>query len=334
MATQTHRLNSPLTALDVTYKALDTKTRFDSISAKTEEVVEQKFHLSDIWINNQPAKYVKGFKAQIMTDTSLMRAEIKAGKLYLFSDSFLSIPITVKYESQTRSFLASPNLKVTGFRALLENEFNCSNYTIYDLETSTPLGEAYTLESCGITENATLEILIDEDPLASADRENTNLASTENGLGMAPLAFNNFSKTEAIPFDSAAPVWRAVEEGLNFEGTCPNEKCDARNKVVCDPKGIGIFSLNEECVKATCPSCHEPIVDVTNCIFWNCVYTIEGVKSDSTETFLLEKQIAPKDKGTSFKDATGEESNVVNWKYLKITTSIISDPSVKRCVLF
>ena len=60
-----------------------------------------------------------------------------------------------------------------------------------------------------------------------------------------------------------APKWNTITKGLNVDGICKNEKCEAYNQEVDCPIGIGSFDLVRDADRIKCPKCNNEI-DPTN----------------------------------------------------------------------
>lgn len=320
---KTHILNTSLGDLKFSYEDDDTIIEIEEISLRMQEIVKS-FQLSSIWINEQPAHSINGFTASVIRhDNSLIRAEIRDGKLYLFSNK-LQFNLAVKYSGQSRTFNVSPQLSIPRLRVLIENAFNCSDFDIYEVDTAYKIADYHTLDSCEIAENTELEIFkLDEE---ESDQED-EFEDHREGPKFTKDPFVNFQDKKELSFDHQAPKWRTIIRGLNLEGKCLNKVCDAFDKFVCVPLGMGVFPISQS-AHAACPYCPHDSQDnklnnVINCIFWDCMYKIEGMQENCTKLFLLEDQ-APSKSALSFAEATkDQQSNIVNWKFLKISTSEI-----------
>ena len=58
-----------------------------------------------------------------------------------------------------------------------------------------------------------------------------NIVLRLRGLAMAPLELNNLENQVLREFNLDAPKYRIVDAGLNVEGKCTNETCEAYNKL-------------------------------------------------------------------------------------------------------
>lgn len=295
---------------------------------------EQRFLLPDILINEQPAKYVKGFKAKIMQENSILQAKVVDGKLHLFSNSWTNRTLLIRYKDQEHSLFVSSNLKMKGLYERIETELGCSYFTLYD-QMGSPKQREGTIES--LIEEGCLEIIDDENSYTICDTENADIMDPHEGkMGLTTLPFVNFNEEEMVNFNPLAPPWRMVAKGLNLEGKCSNPSCDAFNKLVCIPLGTnGTFNIHEQRTKAICPmaNCYTRVEknSVTNCYFWDCIYEIEGLQEGCDQPFYSGKKRAPHDQALSFAEVSSEnQSQMVNWDYLKITVT----PPPSFCLLF
>lgn len=132
------------------------------------------------------------------------------------------------------------------------------------------------------------------------------------------FAFNNLKSTFFIQFDPKAPNYRRVVRGLNLEGKCQLEDCEALNKNVCVPLGMGKFNVPQEMNRAMCPACDTKLEskNINNLGFWNCKYTIDGMRD--AEPPSKEYDTAPSDKYKTFKP-----SENCKWAYLEVTAEPI-----------
>ena len=220
-----------------------------------------------------------------------------------------------------------PQLKIKGLHQCIAQEIGRSDFEIRDQKSGAPFAQSDTLLDCGITSNSALTLINPTNSSTSIDANNSGKASLEDGMGLSTLPFVNFKETQNLMIGKGAPVWRTVERGLNLEGKCLNVACKAHNQYVCSPQGINVFYMHETCAKAVCPSCTQNWIGSlrNNCIFWDCLYTIEGQEEKSDTVFKVEAQQAPSDSALSFARISADhKSNIVNWRYLKITTTSTS----------
>ena len=103
-------------------------------------------------------------------------------------------------------------------------------------------------------------------------------------------------------------------------GTCGNFNCRIQKVRQNFPKGLGAFSLNKEVYAQKCIVCSESLSNnnVTNILFYNCDFKIEGVtegkRIDNSGTTGKEKTI-------TFRDEQPEE--LTNWNYLEVTATAL-----------
>ena len=109
-----------------------------------------------------------------------------------------------------------------------------------------------------------------------------------------------------------------IDDGVNLVGRCSNPDCRIYKVVQKIELGLGTFSLNKEVYCQKCIVCSKSLAcnDVTNIIFFNCDFKIEGVtegkKVDNDGTTGANKAI-------TYKDEQPEE--LTNWNYLEVTAS-------------
>ncbi len=310
--------------IEVYYHFRGSKIQVDAIALQVQAVF-CRFPLSEVFLNSQPAKYIKGFQAQLVHENLSLSAKVEGGKLQLVLKSLENFILPITYENDSYPFPASPLLKIKGLRVLIENQIKRSDFTIFNIEIGSSLRDGGTLEQSEITQDSLLFILLDDNPLERIHEENLDHSSLENAMGVASLTFVNFRDEMNVFFDCRAPQWRTVIPGLNLEGKCLNSKCTAFGNWVCDPLGVGAFSMHMVRAKAKCPvkDCGKKLEGVTSCIFWNCHYTITGLEVGKEKEEILNGN-APKDNALSFKKITeNHQSNLTQWEYLTITTTAI-----------
>lgn len=317
---KTHPLNHS-GSLEISYNTFNTKFTVTQIVLKKQNE-NKSFLLSETWINNQPAQHLKGIKAQIIENEFTFNAYIIEGKLHLFSDSFKEMQINVQYNGNNYTFPVSPNLKLKGLNAIVEHTLKHANFEIIDQETQKKLQGA-TLGECNIKETSILEInqkkIKKNDPLASS-----GFASAE--FGEFNNSFVDFKEEISLDVEKEPPPWRVLENGLNLVGICFGHiftvNCKAFAKKVYIPIGTGTFSIIDKVVdKGFCPACHQKIKNISNCIFQNCVYTVEGSTPTEKENqvIILKKQ-TPNKIVRSFSSL----NHSVEWNSLTVTCSPVS----------
>ena len=72
---------------------------------------------------------------------------------------------------------------------------------------------------------------------------------------------DNFKK---VDLTTEGPEWLTVTPGINFEGTCKNRFCKAKNQIVIIQKGFydstgGTCMLNSEITQLECPMCKQAL---------------------------------------------------------------------------
>jgi hypothetical protein len=98
------------------------------------------------------------------------------------------------------------------------------------------------------------------------------------GIG---VTFADISKgLDQFEWSTSAPKWCIATGGLNFEGKCTNESCQAYQQTVIIQLGYGTFNLCREPEDSNiCPMCKtKSEEDVTACWLTRCCLTWEGEK--------------------------------------------------------
>lgn len=150
-----------------------------------------------------------------------------------------------------------------------------------------------------------------------------SFSQQKKNFGIAGVSFNSLEETRSIQFSKEAPSYRRVVQGLNLQGQCQNRVCEAYQKVIYMPMGIGDFNIFHQMRHTTCPACAEEVGDknIDNLGFWNCRYQIEGssIQEDSKKPQEINQTAtAHAQHYTTFKPG----KNVV-WTYLQVTTTCI-----------
>lgn len=125
--------------------------------------------------------------------------------------------------------------------------------------------------------------------------------------------FSNLENKYLIEF-SEAPQWRIVSRGLNLEGKCTNDSCQANKKRVWVQMGMGKYDINRVIFELKCPSCKQKVTEVNNAGFWDCRYVINGMQIEPAEKKVIQEDIAPKDQFLTF------PPDQAKWAYLNIET--------------
>ncbi len=306
--------------LEVFYKNREEKSQLDKFSVTIEGRVTE-FVLQTIWVNGQPAQHLKGFKSQKIEKSALVHYEVVKEELYLVINSQQEISLKIVFMNmntdakEERQLTTSLNLTVLGLKKQIQRTWNLLNdFEIYN-EDGYPLSQSHKLKDCCVTENTQLIIKCKEESSTNIEKENKGKNPLE--FGLAKIKFVNFKDEVHLLFNQQAPKWRTIIKGLNLEGQCQNQSCRAQNQIVCIQKGFGEFPMNVEPHEARCPICHTLVINVNNCIFWDCMYVIEG-----PEGFEKINKQAPQHEALSFAEGSSHDSrgNIVKWRYLKITT--------------
>lgn len=151
------------------------------------------------------------------------------------------------------------------------------------------------------------------------------------GGGGSSIGFNfsDLERRRIIDFGSA-PKWRLVIQGMNLEGKCTNDSCEANKKRVWIQKGIGKFDIAREIFEAKCPSCNQKASEVNTVGFWDCRYVIDGAQSEPIEKKVNQEDMAPKEQFLTFLP------NQVKWSFLTIETqkkTNVTEASGNNCIL-
>ena len=133
------------------------------------------------------------------------------------------------------------------------------------------------------------------------------------------LNFSDLKSFKILTFSSSAPKYRYLCAGLTLEGICKREGCEAFNKNVLLPVGMGHFSIAEIIHFQKCPICAQEINHSTikTMGFYYCYYQVTGKKTDEAKLFEIKKTQAPADGWVTF---DSEEKDCTEWFFLKITT--------------
>lgn len=119
------------------------------------------------------------------------------------------------------------------------------------------------------------------------------------------------------------PLWKIVQPGLNLVGECKNIQCDAYEKRIRIPKGIGSFNINKECKISHCPSCEKTAANVNNLGFFRCYFSINGSyrnENNNPVEVKRERKRAPDNKLLCY-----EGENTQKWLYLEIKTEPVEN---------
>lgn len=275
------------------------------------------FALPHIWINGQPAHCLKGFKAEIINNDGLVYKYVKIenGELFLAVKAQKRVSLRVHYQNQEYPLKVSLKLTIEGLRRQLQRQFLLDSFVIRDTQGDLLSDEFSTLKDNEVEDSSHLFIEGIEDTLRRCDEENEGKDLVEGPLS---FIFTGFNEEIKLSFCDSAPVWRTIVKGFNLSGRCEKEECPAYNDMICifQDLGLGTFAIEKVGAIARCPMGHAELVKVTNCIFWDCEYTIEGRKTDKSN-FYRSKRLVDKETVLSF----AEEEKIVEWRTLKITVS-------------
>jgi hypothetical protein len=337
--------------LEVFYNIDSTKYRLDKFSVTKKDKITN-FALEKIWVNKQPAQYLGKFKTTVLEKSYLDGFKIEGDELFLNLNSEEKISLKITYtepvddDDNTREIPSSNswilinvsfNLKIEGLKKILEKRFNFSNFDIRDEKNCSLSGSLRKIQLD--KSDPTVTLVFNEEKKTTLKE---NLLEGGNGIANKSLPktpFNNFEMPVLLNFSKNAPKWRYIVAGLNFLGKCQTKGCPAeKDNPVCiqkgffDEQGFNEFHLSEHRFKCLCPKCGNKVVEVTNCIFFDCIYSIEGMKENEKELFKINKQKAPKDRALFFVEHLSGDpdptSNVVMWSYLKIK---IENPPTSQC---
>lgn len=275
------------------------------------------FVLSSVWISDQPAADLKGFKSLILHESFLVDSyAIVDEQLCLEKklDKKLTITI-VKPQNEKQEIAVSADLKLSGLRKILQKDRNIpAEYYITHNNIALKPNEK-TLLSFNLGPHPELTIL----PHEQKQEAKEEWIGSPLELNLKRIEFVNFKDQKEVILAESAPKFREIDKGFNLEGICLTERCEAFRQKALDKKGFDTFYISEGRFKAQCPRCNKNLEKVVNCIFWACIYTVEGVLENNE--ILNETYEAPLDKGITFiEDSEDSLEKIVRWKSLKITT--------------
>ena len=164
-------------------------------------------------------------------------------------------------------------------------------------------------------------ILKDSDTFLSVGIENEDIISSSKrfkaggGIDMADLS--NEKGLVRRNYGKNALKWNKIIEGLNVDGICKNEKCEAYNHEVDCQIGMGTFDLVRDADRIKCPMCDSEI-DPTTCVFCECEYKIEGKKKTNGKTEYVSTDWKRVEKDYEYYDP--QKSGIVRWLMLIIET--------------
>lgn len=102
------------------------------------------------------------------------------------------------------------------------------------------------------------------------------------GINTIDVSKNN---TKILEFDPSAPSYRTVQDGLNIQAECSNERCEAYNKIVyCRIGFVNNYDIlaNLEKGNIKCPACYNEVYP-KNYGFLRCKYKIDFTKWENNK---------------------------------------------------
>lgn len=282
--------------------------------------------LSKVWVNGVPASHLKGFKSYVLPENGVQFAlsqdvyEVTVPGAHF---NMLSLTIKISEDKEETLTLQVPErLTFLGLKKIVSKKLAIPDFGRLDIQyQGNSLDANNTLEECGF-ENGT------ELTLRLSSQEEDKVAKQEKATAGALEMFSAFSFVIAdtpktiptTPVTKDTPIWRHLHKGLSLKAPCTNKVCKAFQKTVYIPKRMGTFNMAKECCEATCPACDKPFEkEVSNCGFWDCIYSIQGMMKDGTR-FNEQNKTAPKDRFLTFEEVANGVSKIARWKYLEITT--------------
>eukprot|EP01026_Neomeris_dumetosa_P037736 TRINITY_DN305_c1_g1_i4.p1 TRINITY_DN305_c1_g1~~TRINITY_DN305_c1_g1_i4.p1 ORF type:complete len:368 (-),score=20.50 TRINITY_DN305_c1_g1_i4:363-1466(-) len=132
------------------------------------------------------------------------------------------------------------------------------------------------------------------------------------GGGLCGIDFADVSNDQSLQqleYSQSAPNWRHARDGINVEGYCQNNDCEAFKKCVIDPQGFGQIDIISHHFK--CPMCSQQIKPVT-CGLANCEWTYIGKKARESQLVKGKYERSSREKYERF----NEVGNMVQWIHL------------------
>ena len=83
-------------------------------------------------------------------------------------------------------------------------------------------------------------------------------------------------------FSAKFPKWRVVIPGVNLVGTHEiDSSCCAKGQTDVESQhGVGFFNIGKEICQSFCPLCKQSLKNVTNVVFSQCKFKIDGMTKD------------------------------------------------------
>lgn len=338
--------------LEVFYNTHTIKNKLEKFSFTKNDKITH-FALEKIWVNKEPAQYLSKFTSTVWEKSHLQGFKIEGDELFLNLNSEQKIPLKIIYNNTvvaennndtakvtTSSWImikVSLNLKIEGLKKVIERMFEISNFDIRDEKNCSLSGPLRKIQLDKMAPSVFL--VFDEENKVTLKTNTLEVGNKKSSQSLPTTPFNNFKIPILLNFVKGVPSWRFIIPGLNFLGKCQNKECPAeKDNPVCiqkgffDEQGINEFHLSEHRFKCLCPKCGYKVVEVTNCIFFDCIYSIEGMKENEKEMFKLPKQSAPSDRAVFFVEHLSGDpdssSNIIDWTYLKIK---VEKPPAPQC---
>ena len=165
------------------------------------------------------------------------------------------------------------------------------------------------------------DVLNDDKTILTFGIENKDIIeahpSSRGGPGIDMADISNEKGIVRCNYGKNAPKWNIIKKGLNVDGICKNEKCEAYNQEVDCPIGIGSFDLVRDADRIKCPICNNEI-DPTTCVFCECEYKLEGKKKLNGKTEHVSTNWKRVEKDYEYYDP--QKSGIVRWLMLIIET--------------
>lgn len=301
------------------YKENEGKLKDLRISVTIEDRVEN-FVRENIWINNQSANEILDFKAWLLNKSVRVDSyEIIDDQLYLMMNSKNEVTLRcirqdkpVQLELNISSDITIRELKkIIQKQLVLDKDFTLIDSEETELDDSTLLNQS----KCILDHTVYIRKSVNPDAVL----EEKNLGKYGLEMAFKKVLFSDLESIVHVPLSQEAEDWREIIPGLNMEGTCTNEKCEAKDQRVFDKKGFVTFELPDDLKNVCCPMCKEQLGKVTTSAFWDCDFSIIGTKEGQTKSTPITGS-ATKKEAKSFKDSTLENC-LIEWKYLTITAT-------------
>ena len=90
------------------------------------------------------------------------------------------------------------------------------------------------------------------------------------------FTFNNLKNVLRVNWQSKAPWYREITDGMCWLGYCKNKKCKAFKSLFVINRGYGVFQLKRELRILCCPVCELKNYELRNVGFVNCEWNLKG----------------------------------------------------------